>query len=187
MKRIRSFAAMNCLLQSSGFPITFAGTPSLAPRSALSVFTPELDESYGPDVWTVFSSARELQGNSDLLAQQRRAIRGPPANAVYELECQIPVIGRQVFELRILNEGVATLVIEGLLELTDIIRYEVNGDGEFAFDLSDATKTILNRFRTRLVKVRYCSETDTPTVIVRPPLPTNIKLTLRRKALPVAS
>mmetsp|Transcript_39118 Transcript_39118/g.66678 ORF Transcript_39118/g.66678 Transcript_39118/m.66678 type:complete len:189 (+) Transcript_39118:143-709(+) len=188
MRRIRSFAAMSCFLQGNTCFSTFAGTPSLVPRyNALSAFAPELDESFGSDPWTttVFSSSREL--NSMPLAQRRRTFHGPPVDALYELEAQIPVIGKQVFQLKILSEGMASLVIEGLLELRDIIRYEVDGDGEFAFVLSESTNRILRKFRTRLVKVRYCSETDTPSVIVRPPLPTNIKLTLRRKALPVAS
>lgn len=185
MKRFRAFAAISCLMQGSSFPITFAETPSLVPQyNALSVFAPELDESFGSDAWEVFSSSRQPNSMS-MPPRQRRSVPTLPVNAVYELEAQIPVIGRQLFQLKILSEGVASLVIEGMLQLTDVIRYEVDGDGEFAFDLSDTTTAILNRFRTRLVKVRYCSETDTPSVIVRPPLPTNIKLTLKRKALPI--
>lgn len=196
MNRLQGLITVTCILQgNNSFPISYAAAPTLVPRfNALSVFAPELDASIGkPELWSVFPSARDRDAEAEedvaskpLMRKSWRA-HGPPTDALYTLEANIPVIGKQRFQLRIRAQGMAELVIDGLLKLNDVIFYEVDPDGEFTFELSEATKKVLKKFRTNLVRVRYDRETDTPTVIVRPPLPTNIKLKLERKAVPVLS
>mmetsp|Transcript_8287 Transcript_8287/g.17687 ORF Transcript_8287/g.17687 Transcript_8287/m.17687 type:complete len:194 (+) Transcript_8287:148-729(+) len=111
-------------------------------------------------------------------------LSGPPSNAIYELEIYIPVIGRQRFLLEIIRQGLAKLSINGILQLNELIYYDIDqGSGTFAFDLSEMTKQILRKFRTSLVMVKYCQESDSPVVVVRPPLPTNIELRLKRRTV----
>lgn len=108
--------------------------------------------------------------------------RAPPVNAFYELNIRIPVIGRQIFQLRILSENVAELIIDGMLQVKDVISYRMDQQsGDLSFILSDETERILRKFRTRLGKATYCSETDTPSIVVSPPLPASINLKLERK------
>ncbi len=115
-------------------------------------------------------------------------ISGPPSNAIYELEINIPVIGKQRFLLEIIHQGLAKLTIEGILQLNDLIYYEIDqGNGDFAFNLSKMTKQILTKFRTSLIKVKYCQESDSPVVVVRPPLPTDIELRLKRQTVHASS
>lgn len=115
-------------------------------------------------------------------------LSGPPAKAIYELEINVPVIGKQRFLLEIIRQGLAKLTIDGILQLNDFIYYEIDqGNGNFAFNLSEMTKRILKKFRTSLVMVKYCKESDSPVVIVRPPLPTNIELRLKRQIIPGSS
>ncbi len=119
--------------------------------------------------------------NANVMHQQHR-LRSPPINAFYELSIRIPVIGKQIFQLRILNENVAELIIDGMLQVNDVISYRVDQQsGDLSFKLSEETQGILRKFRTRLGKASYCSETDTPSIVVSPPLPTNINLKLERK------
>ena len=73
-------------------------------------------------------------------------------------------------------------MVSGALQIDDEVEYSIDkSSGELSFTLSDGTKEVLRRFRTRLVSVNYCAKTDTPHVRVRPPLPVNIDLKLKRK------
>ena len=100
----------------------------------------------------------------------------------YFLETKIPVIGVQTFRLRILDHNLAELTIEGLIEVRDKIPYQVDQQsGELSFTLSESTKLILKRFRTKLLKASYCPMKDRPSILVRPPLPMPIHLHLARK------
>lgn len=122
------------------------------------------------------------QSYESLRPQSHHRAVGPPVNAMYELEVKIPIIGQQRFQLKILSLYHAELIINGVLEVKDIIPYRVDPkDGGLSFTLSDNTKRILKKFRTTLVSASYCTKTDTPSIVVSPPLPTNINLNLRRK------
>jgi hypothetical protein len=107
---------------------------------------------------------------------------GPQVGASYNLKTKIPVIGIQTFQLRILSEDIAELVINGVLGIKDTIHYKVDQQsGELSFSLSERTKMVLKRFRTKLLKVTYCPQKDMPSIIVRPPLPMNLTLHLNRQ------
>ena len=107
---------------------------------------------------------------------------GPQVGARYNLTTKIPVIGVQTFQLRILREDVAELMINGVLRIKDTIHYKVDQQsGELSFDLSERTNMILKKFRTKLLKATYCPKRDRPSIIVRPPLPMNLSLHLKRQ------
>mmetsp|Transcript_15230 Transcript_15230/g.23194 ORF Transcript_15230/g.23194 Transcript_15230/m.23194 type:complete len:201 (+) Transcript_15230:85-687(+) len=107
---------------------------------------------------------------------------GPPVNSYYEMKMKIPVIGHQIFRLRIKSIFRAELIIEGMLNINDEVPYSVNEvTGEIQFSLSQVTTSILRKFRTKLIRASYCHKTDTPTIEVRPPLPTTIKIRMKRK------
>lgn len=106
---------------------------------------------------------------------------GPPLNSYYETTMKIPIIGYQSFRLRIKSTTLAELVIEGILNINDEVPYSVNEvTGELNFCLSQVTTSILRKFRTKLIKASYCHKTDTPMIEVRPPLPTTIKIRMKR-------
>ena len=106
---------------------------------------------------------------------------GPKVWAQYHLQKKIPVLGKQTFQLRILQENVAELLINGMLEVKDVIHYTVDErSGEFSFTLSERTNMILKRFRTKLLAATYCPKTDRSSIIVQPPLPMKLSLHLNR-------
>lgn len=194
MNRFYCLIAINCF--GNSFPI-FAKTPPLITQHLYmhirrlnhserrySPTDPLLIDETEASVWGVVALSTPRSDNeydeSSTHIYQRRP-KGPAINSSYELKAKIPVIGMQRFSLRIINDGLAELVIDGLLQVKDLISYNIDQNGEFAFELSEKTNGILKRFRTTLVKVKYSREDDTPTVVVRPPLPTNIQLRLKRK------
>lgn len=107
---------------------------------------------------------------------------GPPVDSLYELTVKIPVIGRQRFSLHIQSNSIAELQIQGpVINVSDRIEYKVNHEtGELEFELSDGIHSTLRKVRTKLNRVSYCWKTDTPSVEVKPPLPTSINLKLKR-------
>jgi hypothetical protein len=105
----------------------------------------------------------------------------PPINATYMLDIHIPVIGRQTFQLSILDQDLAELIIVGMLRLRDTVPFHVDTNGNLSFNLSDETKQILKKFRTNLGEAKYCGESDIASIVIQPPLPTSINLELRRK------
>lgn len=123
-----------------------------------------------------------LSTPSNILLAHPRNLFAPPLGAEYELNVRLPVIGPQIFQLKILSNKKGKLVVSGALQIDDEVEYSIDkSSGELSFTLSDGTKEVLRRFRTRLVSVNYCAKTDTPHVRVRPPLPVNIDLKLKRK------
>lgn len=104
----------------------------------------------------------------------------PPINAMYELNIKIPVIGQQRFQLQIQSDSMAQLVIDGLLQVNDVVSYKIDSDGALSFTLSQSTKDVMKKFRTQIVSAKYCGESDTPSIVVSPPLPKKIKLNLNR-------
>ena len=106
----------------------------------------------------------------------------PPINSCYELNIKIPVIGRQKFRLVILSKTEAQLIIEGVLFINDVVTYKINErTGELSFQLSNESERVLRKFRTTIVAASYCGKDDIPSIVVRPPLPRNINLQLKRK------
>lgn len=104
-----------------------------------------------------------------------------PVGAFYTLSLNVPVIGSQTFELKILSPSVAHLRIKGrILNINDTVRYHLDEDGNLEFSLSEKTKRILRRFRTSLSSVEYCNETDTPRVVVNPPISRKVCMDLKR-------
>ena len=106
---------------------------------------------------------------------------GPSVGAQYNLQKKIPVLGKQTFQLKILQENIAELLIDGVLEVKDVIHYTVDErSGELSFTLSEKTNMILKRFRTKLLAATYCPKTDRSSIIVQPPLPMKLSLHLKR-------
>lgn len=106
---------------------------------------------------------------------------GPSVGAQYHLQKKIPVLGKQTFQLKILQENIAELLIDGVLEVKDVIHYTVDErSGELSFTLSEKTNMILKRFRTKLLAATYCPKTDRSSIIVQPPLPMKLSLHLKR-------
>jgi len=178
-----------CFMTRSSFPISFALTYTKfifglrVRNTSASTTVQPLSREYGKTN-THATSPLQLQSTKQKVKPETgRAVmlHSPPIGALYELVAKIPILGEQRFRLKIVNEGIAELVIDGLLAVNDSVHYNVTHDGDFVFELSDTTKEVLKRFKTDLVKVRYCNKTDTSIVIVRPPLPTNIKLSLKRR------
>ena len=115
------------------------------------------------------------------LSTKSSSFVGPPLNSYYETTMKIPIIGYQSFRLRIKSTTLAELAIEGILNINDEVPYSVNEvTGELNFCLSQVTTSILRKFRTKLIKASYCHKTDTPMIEVRPPLPTTIKIRMKR-------
>lgn len=92
------------------------------------------------------------------------------------------MIGQQSFRLHILSNDRAQLEIQGLLSVKEMINYEFSSQTGFVFTLTEALRKTLRQFRTSLVQVGYDSVRDVPYVIVAPPLPTKIRISLLRLA-----
>ena len=107
-------------------------------------------------------------------------VRGPPLGAVYHRALHVPVLGRQSFRLRILDNGRAHLCVDGVLEIDEIMDYQVRPSGAFSLILPDRLQQVLNRFRTKLVDFGYDRVNDLPFVVVSPPIPTKIHIRLLR-------
>ena len=132
------------------------------------------------------SSLSGFSSSDDVVVVNPNAIHSaerhaPPVHALYQLDIHIPVISQQRFQLRIISETVAELIIDGMLKINDQIKYEVQpATGELVFYLSDTTKGILKRFRTSVSHATYCPITDAPSIQIKPPLPTKLNLRLKR-------
>lgn len=174
LNRLYGIIAISCFVHCH----SFAMIPQHASTDGVSVVANEVEAMWGVSFSKKHTNNDQDESNSHIYNSR---LRGPPTDAIYELEAKIPVIGVQLFKMRIINDGMAELVINGLLEVKELISYTIDHNGEFVFELSAATQGVLRKFRTTLVKVKYCRETDAPTVVVRPPLPMNIQLKLERK------
>ena len=132
------------------------------------------------------SSLSGFSSSDDVVVVNPNAIHSaerhaPPVHALYQLDIHIPVIGQQRFQLRIISETVAELIIDGMLKINDQIKYEMQpATGELVFHLSDTTKGILKRFRTSVSHATYCPRTDTPSIQIKTPLPRKMNLRLKR-------
>ena len=105
---------------------------------------------------------------------------GPPAGAVYQKALQLPVLGRQSFQLSVLQDGRAHLRVDGAMKIDEIMDYQVLPCGRFSTCLPDRLQRILRRFRTQLVDFGYDRVNDLPYVVVSPPLSAKIHLYLAR-------
>jgi len=105
----------------------------------------------------------------------------PPVGALYSLTLPIPILGKQNFELNILDKGRAVLKVIGVLKINDTINFDIDPtSGRLQFALSDETQRTLKQFRTRLLRATYDGASDTPIIHVKPPLPMRIRLVLNR-------
>jgi hypothetical protein len=106
---------------------------------------------------------------------------GPPVGAIYESKLRFPVLGTQIFSLRIQSRTQAHLKVDGKLQFNEPVQYSFNqNDGKLTFALSEQLKLKMRRYFTSLQEVGYDSSTDTPYVKVLPPLPAAIKILLKR-------
>ena len=105
----------------------------------------------------------------------------PPIGAKYEKAIGLPVLGKQVFSLEILTDNTAHLLVRGMLILDEVVAYTVTPRGCLNCRLSDRAQKKLKSFRTTLKEVGYNTETDTPYVKVRTPLPAPVKINLKRQ------
>ena len=106
----------------------------------------------------------------------------PPTGAIYKKTLRIPVLGRQIFSLRILSDRRAHLQINGVMNVDEILHYKVKPSGAFSMPLPEELQRVLRKYRTRLVEFGYDWVTDLPYVVVSPPLPTKIRIQLVREA-----
>lgn len=109
------------------------------------------------------------------------AFGAPPIGAKYEKAIGLPVLGKQVFSLEILSDNTAHLLVKGMLILDEVVAYTVTSRGCLNCRLSDRALKQLKTFRTTLKEVGYNTETDTPYVKVRTPLPAPVKINLKRQ------
>jgi hypothetical protein len=91
-----------------------------------------------------------------------------PLGATYRQAMCFPVLGQQVFQIRILSENLAHLVISGMMTIDEVVPYTVDGQGRLLFALSSKTMRTLKRFKTKLLEVGYDADSDTPYVKVAP-------------------
>ena len=104
---------------------------------------------------------------------------GPPVGAMYESQLRFPVLGTQSFSLHIQSPTKAHLTAAGRLTIDEPVEYSF-ANGKIKFEMSEKLKSTLKRFLTQLQEVGYDSRTDTPYVKVLPPLPTAVKIFLKR-------
>ena len=122
-----------------------------------------------------------LLAMSGLFPTTTRTPWRPPVGAVYARTLRFPVIGKQTIELAILSDKVARLIMSGRLNLDEPVSYHFEASsGEMSFELTDATRRLLRRFRTTLDAAGYDGSTDTSWVVVWPPLPLSMRINLNR-------
>jgi hypothetical protein len=105
------------------------------------------------------------------IAPEPRVVTKPfelPLGATYRQAMSFPVLGQQVFQIRVLSGNVAHLAISGMLTIDEVVNYTVDGQGRILFALSSQTMRTLKRFKTKLLEVGYDADTDTPYVKVAP-------------------
>ena len=83
--------------------------------------------------------------------------------------------------LRVLSATAAKLQLVGLIKLDEPVVYDFEEKEEPEFSLTEATHRIMRRFRTSLQEIGYDKKTDTPWVVVRPPLPVPVCIRLARE------
>jgi len=103
----------------------------------------------------------------------------PPVGAAYKRTISLPVIGKQTVELVILSDKLARIMLSGRLMIDEPVSYSFS-EGKLSFELSQATKRLLRRFRTSLEAAGYDGRTDTSWVDVWPPLPLSVRIRLSR-------
>ena len=103
-----------------------------------------------------------------------------PVGAEYYRQLKFPVLGLQAFRIHILSETRARLQITGMLGIDEIIPYSTDLTGRLYFSLSEKTKQILKRFKTKLLEAGYDPHTDTPYVKVAPYVLPAVKISMNR-------
>lgn len=179
----------------NGFDITHQNMVSTE-LTYTSIISPSLSSPTTTDLGMISvttGSAYDIESNypdfiNDQLDEMRSfngesttSYTGPPVGAVYESKLRFPVLGTQSFSLQIHSRTQAHLTVDGKLKFNEPVIYSFNqNDGKLTFALSEQLKLKLRRFYTSLQEVGYDSKTDTPYVKVLPPLPTAIKIFLKR-------
>ena len=103
-----------------------------------------------------------------------------PIGAVYARTLTFPVIGSQKVTLSITSSRVARLQLEGRLILDEPVTYELQSSGEITFELTNETIRVLRAYRTTLVSATYDELSDSPCVVVSPPIMLRVHIVLKR-------
>jgi hypothetical protein len=103
-----------------------------------------------------------------------------PTGALYSRTLTLPIIGRQTVSLAIVSPSVARLLLSGHLVLDEPVVYQFLPSGDIKFHLTDETKRVLRAYRTTLIRAEYEEVSDTPVVVLSPPLPTLVHFRLKR-------
>ena len=103
-----------------------------------------------------------------------------PVGAKYQRSMNFPVLGRQAFQLHILSETKAHLIINGLLAIDEVIPYTMDFAGRLTFSLPDKARQVLRKFRTKLLEAGYDARTDTPYFKVAPYILPVVKVQMGR-------
>jgi len=103
-----------------------------------------------------------------------------PIGATYHHSMQFPVLGKQAFQLHIISDTQAHLRISGMLNVDEVVPYETHRKSQISFNLSEQTKQILRKFKTKLLEAGYDEHTDTPYVKVAPYVLPAVKINMGR-------
>lgn len=105
-----------------------------------------------------------------------------PVGATYRKSLSFPVLGKQAFEIQVLSDTTAHLVISGkLMTIDEVVTYTIdNKKKELVFNLSTETKQILQKFKTKLLEAGYDAQTDTPYVKIAPYVLPAVKIDMPR-------
>ena len=107
---------------------------------------------------------------------------GPPVGAVYCCVTNLPVLGLQRFDLNILENSTAALRISGVMNVDGVFKYSIDKEtGCIEFCLSKKIERVLRKFRTSIISTTYDIFHDSPTIVVKPPIPAVLKLELKRQ------
>jgi hypothetical protein len=115
-------------------------------------------------------------------AEPRQPIRSLqlPIGARYYRSVSFPVLGRQAFQIHVLSDATARLQITGMLAIDEIIPYSTDLAGRLSFTLSEKTKEILRKFKTKLLEAGYDPRTDEPYFKVAPYVLPALKIRMGR-------
>ena len=107
---------------------------------------------------------------------------GPPVGAFYRCVTKLPVLGFQRFDLNILENSTAALRISGVMNIDDVFKYSIDNEtGCIEFCLSKKIERVLRKFRTSIISTTYDISQDSPTIVVKPPIPKVLKIELKRQ------
>lgn len=154
------------------------GAPSSKKSSSPSKTT--LSQWFRPRPTLFASTASSCSSDVAVESLRQPALVTLPVGATYVRTLPFPFLGQQTFQLHVLSDTTARLQVNGMLSVDEVVAYGVDETGCMSFALSDSTRQIMRRLKTKIVEAGYEDAKDAPYFCVAALFFPSIKVSLKR-------